>query len=122
MTNKKTLLIVDDSKVSRMMINKLVNDKQPEWELVEAASGEEAIKICEQQEVDYFSIDLNMPNMDGLELIERLQPKYQRSKMVLLTANVQQTVEDKATQHGVVCVHKPITEECIGKILEILNA
>jgi CheY-like chemotaxis protein len=40
----KKLLIVDDSKVSRMVIRAHVKAVQPEWEFIEAASGEEAIK------------------------------------------------------------------------------
>ena len=58
MTMNATLLIVDDSRVSRMMIGSIVKSKKPDWKLVEAANGEEALKKDEELDIDYYSIDL----------------------------------------------------------------
>ena len=121
MQEKNTLLIVDDSKVSRMMIISIVKDMKPGWELVEAENGDEALKIADEQEIDYFSIDLNMPGIDGLETISRLLNNYAPSKMVLMTANIQETVSNRAMELGVECVHKPITPDSVAKMLEIFG-
>ncbi len=122
MSTKKTLLVVDDSKVSRMMICKIVKERHPEWTLEEAANGEEALQKAQQVEIDFYSVDLNMPGMDGIELIEQLLVKYSDAKIVLLTANVQENVIEIALKLGAACVHKPINEESIDKMLSILNA
>jgi len=121
MSNVPTLLVVDDSKVSRMMISSLVKDKHPSWIIIEARDGKEALEIAAGQLVNYFSIDLNMPGIDGIEVINRLKQKYTPSKMVLMTANIQDAVTKRANDLGAACVHKPITEQSIDKMLEVFN-
>ncbi len=122
MSQKTTLLIVDDSKVSRMMISGIVKVMQPEWELIEAENGEKALEKAEEQEIDYYSIDLNMPGIDGLEVITRLQSKFPSSPKVLMTANIQDDVLSRANTLGAACVHKPVTEESVSEMLEYFHA
>ncbi len=117
MTENTKLLIVDDSKVSRMMIINIVKTRKPEWDLIEAASGEEALAKANVTDIDYFSIDLNMPGIDGLEVIEQLKSRYSPSRMVLMTANIQENIHDRANALGASHVHKPITEASIDKLL-----
>jgi CheY-like chemotaxis protein len=68
----KKLLIVDDSKVSRMVIRAHVKAVQPDWEFIEAASGEEAIKMVEQHAPDFCTMDINMPGMLGTDAAEQI--------------------------------------------------
>ena len=121
MSEKTTLLIVDDSRVSRMMIKSLVLNKHPDWELIEAGSGEEGLEKAAENKITHFSIDLNMPGIDGLELIEQLQKSYASSSMVLMTANIQADIFKRAMSLGASCIHKPITEDSVSKMLEIFN-
>ena len=116
-----TLLIIDDSRVSRMMIKQLVSSKQPNWNILEAANGEEGLELAAQNDIDFFSIDLNMPGIDGLEVIEQLQKSNGARSMVLMTANIQEAIFKRALKLGASCIHKPITEESIGRMLEIFN-
>ncbi len=122
MSDKITLLIVDDSKVSRMMISRLVNKFHPDWELFEAGSGEEALEKAQEHKISYYSIDLNMPGIDGLEVISQLQAKFPSSPKVLMTANIQDDVLGRATDLGAACIHKPVTEESVNKMLEHFHA
>ncbi len=114
----KTLMIVDDSKVSRMMIMSMIKDKESDWDMIEAANGDEAITKSANKSIDFFSVDLNMPGMDGLTVIETLTPNFPAAKMVLLTANIQDTTHEKASALGAICVNKPITEASINQVLE----
>ena len=116
-----TLLIIDDSRVSRMMIKQLVSSKQPDWNILEAANGEEGLELAAQNDIDFFSIDLNMPGIDGLEVIEQLQKSNGACSIVLMTANIQEAIFKRALKLGASCIHKPITEESIGRMLEIFN-
>ena len=111
----KTLLIVDDSKVSRMMLSALIKQKKPELILIEAEHAADAQQKIEGMNIDYFSIDLNMPGLNGLELIEVLKPKYPNSKFALFTANIQDSIHEKAEALDACCVNKPITEESVTK-------
>ncbi len=58
---KYTLLIVDDSKVSRMMIRNKVSQLQPEWQIQEAGTGDEAVAMVRNQAPDFITMDVNMP-------------------------------------------------------------
>ncbi len=121
MSENNTLLIVDDSKVSRMMISQLIKAKRPDWHLIEAQNGGEALDIAKASKIDYYSIDLNMPGIDGLEVISQLQHKLPASKMVLMTANIQDSVKESAINLGASCVHKPVTKETINQMLEFFD-
>jgi len=117
----KKLLIVDDSKVSRMMLSALVKDKNPELELMEAENADDAQQKIEGIAIDYFSVDLNMPGLNGLELIEILKPKYPNSSFALFTANIQDSTHEQANALDICCVNKPITDESVTKMLEYFN-
>ena len=114
----KTILVTDDSKVSRMMISSMIKEKKDDVEIVEAENGEQALELIENKEIDFFSLDLNMPGIDGLTLAEKLKVKFPKAKYVLLTANIQDFTEKRSSELGIHCVHKPITEQAIDSILE----
>lgn len=121
MSDNKTLMIVDDSKVSRMMIKAIILDKAPDINIIEAGDGQEALELAEGKEVDYFSVDYNMPNMDGIEFINKMSQQRTASKFALLTANIQEATHKKAEQIGAKCINKPISETCIMSMLEYFN-
>ena len=121
MSENKTLMIVDDSKVSRMMIKAIVLDKAPDIKILEAGDGQEAFELAEGSVVDYFSVDYNMPNMDGIEFITKMSKQRTGSKFALLTANIQEATHKKAEQIGAKCINKPISETCITSMLEYFN-
>ena len=118
---RKTVLIVDDSKVSRMMISALISDLDVELKQLQAASGVEALEIAKDNKVDFFSIDLNMPGMNGLELIPKLKAEYSNAKFSLLTANVQERTQELCNELGINYTEKPVTEDCIKEMLEYFN-
>jgi len=117
----KTLLIVDDSKVSRMMISALVNELDSSFQLLEADCGDSALEMCKTNSIDFFSVDLNMPGIDGLELIKKLIPEYPNAKFSLLTANVQDSIQAQCEELGIKYTEKPVTEDCIRLMLEYFN-
>lgn len=121
MSDSKTVLIVDDSKVSRMMIKAIIKDQHPEWTLLEAGNADEAIECSSANKIDYFSVDLNMPGKDGLELITILKPQMPQSVFALLTANIQEHVHKGAKELGAHCFNKPITETSISEMLRYFN-
>jgi len=114
-------MIVDDSKVSRMMIKSMVLDKTPHIDILEAADGQEALTIAEGENIDYFSVDYNMPVMDGIEFIIKASKQHTDSKYVLLTANIQQATHTKAENIGAKCINKPISESSILAMLDFFN-
>lgn len=115
--NVPLLLIVDDSKMSRLMIGKIVNDMRPDWRVVEAASGAEALAIVERERPTLVSMDVNMPGMSGLEAAGRIRLHHPEIRVVLCTANIQDAVRQAAEKAGVKFVAKPITPQSIAQMV-----
>jgi len=68
------VLIVDDSSSIRAIVRKIIKVSGFNiGELLEAADGKEAIKVLTDEWVDLVLTDINMPNMNGLELISEMK-------------------------------------------------
>ena len=121
MSASKRVLIIDDSLVSRMMIKKGIEDLCPDWSLLEAKDAENALQVVKDNEFDCFSIDYNMPGMDGLELMGILNQQFPGAKKALLTANIQDAIRDKTLSLGGQCINKPISEATIEQLVSYFN-
>lgn len=115
-----TVLVVDDSRVSRMLSRQFILQKHADWTIVEAASGEEAIEKLASVSPDLILLDLNMPGMGGFAAVEKIRQLRPSSRITLLTANVQDATRDRAQTLGVHFAEKPITEARIEQILAAL--
>jgi two-component system, chemotaxis family, chemotaxis protein CheY len=113
-----TILVVDDSRVSRMLIRTIINHSNPNATVIEASNAEDALSKTQSTDIDIATLDLNMPGMDGLLLAARLLERFPQAKIGLLTANIQEAVKQKADALKISFISKPITEE---KILMFLN-
>ncbi len=106
---KAKVLIVDDSSVSRMMIKGRIVGLQPDWDILEAADGTQAVAVVAADAPDFITMDVNMPGMNGFEAVEKIRQINQRAKIVILTANIQESSRERAQQLGVQFVQKPAT-------------
>ena len=72
--NSLTVLIVDDSSVMRKIVERSLRQAGLELkQVLEASNGAEALNRVRQTRVDLIMTDINMPTMDGLELVRQLQ-------------------------------------------------
>jgi len=106
-------LIVDDSKMSRMMVRKIILDAHPDWLLTEAENGQIAIELAEKNNYQIILLDYNMPILEGGKAAEILRPLQPQAKIAFLTANVQEAVKNLAAKLQIDFIPKPITEEKI---------
>ncbi len=67
----RNVLIVDDSPTMRNMLK--VAMQQEEFDISTAQDGEKAFQVAENQSFDLIITDINMPNVDGIELIRQLR-------------------------------------------------
>jgi len=83
----KTVLIVDDSDFVLQMLRFTL--EQEGYTTLEGTDGVDALKHFDGQPIDLMITDLNMPNMDGLNLISniRLQPGYRHMPIVLFDSH-----------------------------------
>jgi CheY-like chemotaxis protein len=79
-------MIVDDDPLIRDVVRAVLEDGS--YELEEAASGEEALRLAERRPPDVVLLDVMMPGMDGFEVAERIKgdPKLKAALVVMLTA------------------------------------
>ncbi len=103
-------LVVDDSKMSRMMLKKIINTAHPDWNISEAVDGQQAVDIAKENKFDIVLLDFNMPIMDGGEAARILRPLLPDAKIAFLTANIQEAIKNLAIELKVDFIPKPITE------------
>lgn len=115
----KKVLVVDDSRVSRMMLSKVIAAVDNSWQVLEAEDGQQAVEKALADQPDLIVMDINMPVMDGFEAIEILRPKLPEVTMILLSANIQSSSQARAEELGVHFIAKPITPAVAEKALAI---
>lgn len=106
-----TVLIVDDSKLARIVAGKALAELQPDWTKVEASSAAQAHEILVDIPVDIALLDFNMTEKDGLELAAELRAAYPAMPIAIITANIQDEVIARARAVGATFVPKPVTAE-----------
>lgn len=118
MSAARNILLVDDSRISRLMLKAIVLSHFPDWRVDEAEDADAAIKQCQNNHYDVITLDMNMPGIDGLTVAPQLQIACPDARMALLTANVLDQIQEKAQQQGLTFIPKPITEEKIVRYLK----
>ncbi|NLW24305.1 MAG: sporulation transcription factor Spo0A [Clostridia bacterium] len=94
------LLIADDNKEFCSLLQEFF-DKQSDIELTGIASnGVEALKMIKEMEPDVVVLDIIMPHLDGIGVLERLSENQFRPKIIMLTAFGQESMTQKSVQLG----------------------
>jgi CheY-like chemotaxis protein len=106
-----TILIVDDSKLARIVAGKAIGALQPDWQRLEAGNAEEALARVAEGGVDVVLMDFNMPGKDGLALAAELRSRHPDMPLAVVTANVQDEVIARARAAQAAFIAKPVTEE-----------
>ncbi|ART81279.1 response regulator [Oceanisphaera profunda] len=105
--NSMSLLLVDDSRVARLSLLRQINSLPMEFEIIQAASADEAQALMQDCQVDAALIDFNMPGRDGLVLAAEFSQSHPGMKMALVTANIQQPLIERAEALGMAFLAKP---------------
>jgi CheY-like chemotaxis protein len=106
-----TVLIVDDSKLARIVAGKTLAALQPEWERIEASNAQDALEILRERKIDVAMIDFNMPDKDGLELAAELRAIHPTMPIAVITANIQDEVIARAREVTATFVSQPPPED-----------
>ena len=116
------VLLVDDSQVIRAAIKKVLRMTGMEIAAVlEAADGREALEVVKREQVDLILLDVNMPNVDGLETLRRLKDSAETREIpvVMVTSEGTQDLLDQAMELGAAgYVTKPFTPEVLTHKLQ----
>jgi CheY-like chemotaxis protein len=111
------VLVVDDSKLARMVMASAFRRLRPEWELIEATSADDALQTIAAQPVDIALVDFNMPGVDGLELVARIRESQPTMPVALVSANLQDEIIARTRELNAAFVAKPLTDEALSAFL-----
>lgn len=94
-----TVLIVDDSPIDRRLAAGLLGHAA-DWKLLLAADGSEALTLVSQQPPDVIVTDLQMPELNGLELVSAVRRKHPQIPVILMTAQGSEEIAMDALRAG----------------------
>jgi len=120
------ILVADDSETMRAVIKRTVNmSGVPVGEFHEAANGKEALAVLEQNWIDVILSDINMPEMGGMELLQKVSEDEDLRKipLIFITTEASDARQEEARKFGVAgYVKKPFQPATIKAILyEVLE-
>lgn len=102
MTRKHTILVVDDARHNRTALREILNDN---YIVLEAENGQNALAVLEEkyQAVTVIILDLIMPDMSGLELLEifHRDARYQNIPVIAMLRDINDEIECKCLEYGV---------------------
>lgn len=102
MTRKHTILVVDDARHNRTALRDILNDN---YIVLEAENGQNALAVLEEkyQAVTVIILDLIMPEMSGLELLEifHRDVRYQNIPVIAMLRDINDEIECKCLEYGV---------------------
>lgn len=115
---KKVLIVDDEEDLTWTLTRKLSKDNK-QFETLAVNSGKEALEILNQIPVDLVVTDVRMPEVSGLELLQKIKQKFPYTKVVIMTAYGSSDVQKEANTRG--CfqyIEKPFE---IGDLKEIIT-
>lgn len=92
----KVLLIEDDKYLSRSICNYLEFIK---LDVTCSYDGANALELIENEEFDLFLVDINIPYMSGLELLEHIRRRYIKTPVIIITASLEIANMEKAYEN-----------------------
>ena len=119
------ILIVDDSRLSRSYIKKILGvTGYSDATVLEAGNGKDALALMESTEIRCLFLDINMPVMTGIELVEKLEElgKIDKTEIVITSSVADSRCIDLLKAKGIkYFLRKPFTPESLSEITDILK-
>ena len=115
----KNVMVIEDSEMMRSLIASTVED-MGDFKVVEVANGFEALKVLPKQPVDLIITDINMPDINGLEIVHFVKSHPEYSRIPLIIVSTEQTQDDiqKGLSLGASAyVTKPFEPEDLVKVV-----
>lgn len=114
------ILVVDDEKFMRMTLKRILETNGHEV-VGEAANGFEAVYLYAKLKPDLVTMDITMPEMDGLEAVERICSEHPEAKIIMCSAMGQGKMVASSLMKGAKdFIIKPFNPERIHNALEKL--
>jgi two-component system, NtrC family, nitrogen regulation response regulator NtrX len=114
---RKTILVVDDEASIRQSLGAILADEG--YEILTAESGEEAIKIIDEEQPNLILLDIWLPGMDGIETLKIIKTEYPQMRVIIMSGHGTIETAVKATKLGAFdFIEKPLSLE---KVILLVN-
>lgn len=110
------VLIADDSMFQRFVLGKLVSGLG--HQILEAADGRQLLELAKERRPDLIIMDINMPELSGIQALEWFRDQGLEFKTVVVTADIQHTTKARCLELGAAQVlNKPLDEDVVRDLL-----
>lgn len=111
--NKKKVIIVDDVQFIRDSLKNILSENGCEI-MGEASEGKELLNILKKKKADLIILDINMPEMDGITVLEYVKKNYSTIKIIMCSAVTDKAIIDSAIALGASAyITKPFLPDAI---------
>ncbi|SFC37253.1 response regulator [Pseudoalteromonas denitrificans] len=111
------VLICDDSMVARKQVLRVLK-QYSDFEFYQASNGQEALDILRKQEIGLLCLDLTMPVIDGIGVLEAIKAEKIECFTVVISADIQDKMKQKVNDLGALnFLEKPVKVETLNSTL-----
>ncbi len=115
------ILVVDDSPVLRIMLQEMLTALGHEI-VGDAETGAEALKIFREKKPELVTLDVSLPDMNGLEVLRKIKQIDASARVLMVTGNDQKSLETQAKSlRALGVLHKPFDEGELKSTIERLG-
>jgi DNA-binding response OmpR family regulator len=116
------ILVIDDSWLIRQSVTNYL--KRAKYEVILAESGNAGLDLCLKENPDLVLLDLLMPDLSGLDVLQKLRSQGVKTPIIILTADIQITTQEKCRASGAsdFMLKPPNEEHLIYKITKFLQS
>lgn len=115
----KRVLVVDDEEDMLWMLQRNLNKGMTDVEILAAKSGEEALALLSDRTVNLVITDINMPGMNGLDLLVEINNRFPGTGVIIMTAYPSNAYKNKAMMSGSLrFIEKPFDIKEVRLIVE----
>lgn len=121
-TNKIRVMLIDDHKLFRCGIKSLFDNSKDISVIAEAENGKDGISKIIAQNPDVILLDLDLGDINGLDLIEKVKTQKADVKFIILTSHVNEHTVNRAMKQGIYgYILKDINSEMLGMIIKSVS-
>tara|TARA_B100001059_G_scaffold26661_1_gene21461 strand:- start:6 stop:374 length:369 start_codon:yes stop_codon:yes gene_type:complete len=112
-----SILVCDDSTVARKQVVRCLNECI-DADIQQAKNGKEALEHLHHGQFDLLCLDLTMPEVDGIEVLEQVKANKIETYVLVISADIQQKMRERVAQLGAIdFIHKPINKIQLNDVL-----
>lgn len=116
-----TVLVVDDSRMTRDLVSGMLSRLRPDWKVVHAPNPKAALRSIERTKPDAALVDIVLPGLEGLQLAQYLRERFPQTPIGVASGDPSVGGRKEAEKLGCFYVAKPVTADGIRLFVSSLG-